>query len=367
MDQASIAESLREIAALLELGGENRYKVRAFERGARAVEATRMLDRLIAEGRVTDLPGVGTTLGAQIEELYRTGTSALLTSLRGGRPPSALERARARSRSKRADGDGLDLAAELADEIREGTTVGDADLVARRDLRGFVHCHTTWSDGKDDIETMARAAKERGAEFITITDHSPNASYAGGLDLDRLRRQWDAIAAAEESVGIRILKGTEADILADGALDWPDAVLERLDVVIASVHNRYKQDEAAMTARLLRAMRHPVFKIWGHPLGRLVPSRPPIACRVEEILDALAASRGAIEINGDPHRLDLEPRWCREARARGLPFVLSVDAHSTRNLEYVDYAVGLARRAGLRRDDVLNTLPAGSFAEAVRP
>jgi DNA polymerase (family X) len=258
-------------------------------------------------------------------------------------------------------------------ELREGGEEVDAAaqgpfaLITEGDLRGFVHCHSTWSDGKDTIEAMARAAKARGAEFITITDHSANAHYAGGLDVERLLRQWEEIDEVEARVGIRILKGTEADILADGALDWPDRILEQLDVVVASIHQRYRQDEDAMTRRLLRAMRHPLFKIWGHPLGRLVTSRPPVACRLPEILDALAESRGAIEINGDPHRLDLEPRWCKEAAKRGIRFVLSVDAHATRELENTTYAVGLARRAGLRRDDVLNALAPADFARAVRP
>jgi DNA polymerase (family 10) len=214
---------------------------------------------------------------------------------------------------------------------------------------------------------MARATEARGAEFITITDHSKTAHYAGGLDEERIRRQWDEIDEVQERVRIRILKGTEADILADGALDWPDHIVERLDVVIASIHNRYRQAEEAMTARLLRAMRAPVFKIWGHPLGRLVTSRPPIPCRVEQVLDALAESRGAIEINGDPRRLDIEPRWGREARERGIPFVLSVDAHSTRELENLRYAVGLGRRAGLRPSDVLNARHGAEFAQLVRP
>jgi DNA polymerase (family X) len=239
--------------------------------------------------------------------------------------------------------------------------------VQREDLTGFVHCHTTWSDGKNSVEEMARTAASLGARYLTITDHSASAHYAGGLDLDRLKRQWDEIAAVQERVSIKILRGTEADILADGALDWPDSILEELDIVIASIHQRYRQDEAKMTERVLRAIRHPIFKIWGHPMGRLVPSRPPIPLRVEEVLDALAEQRAAIEINGDPHRLDMEPAIARAARARKIPFVLSVDAHSTSNFEFIDYAVGLARRAGLRTTDVLTTLPAEEFAARVRP
>ena len=204
-------------------------------------------------------------------------------------------------------------------------------------------------------------------EYITITDHSPTAHYANGLDLDRLEVQWEEIDRAQEQVRVRILRGTESDILADGSLDYPDDVLARFDVVIASIHNRHKMDADAMTRRLVTAMRHPRFKIWGHALGRYVASRPPIDCRVEEVLDAAAESRVAIEVNGDPHRLDLEPRWQREARKRGIPFVVSTDAHSTGQLQNLRFGIAMARRGGLTRDDVLNTRDVAGFREAVRP
>ncbi len=251
----------------------------------------------------------------------------------------------------------------------EAALAGDSfqDLVTREDVRGAVHCHTTWSDGKDGVEAMARAAEALGLEYLTITDHSPTAHYAGGLDLARLERQWADIDEVQARVKVRLLKGTEADITREGALDYPDRVLERLDVVIASVHQRYKLDEDAMTARLVRAMRHPLFKIWGHALGRLLGRRPPIACRVREVLDAAAESRAAIEINGDPYRLDLAPPWVREARARDIPLVLSSDAHSTAGLTAFHWAVDMARRAGVRTAEVLNTRSAAAFAAAVRP
>jgi DNA polymerase (family 10) len=204
--------------------------------------------------------------------------------------------------------------------------------------------------------------------YITITDHSPTAAYAGGLAVDRLRRQWDEIARVQERVpGVTILRGTECDILADGRLDYPDEVLAQLDVVIASVHNRHRMDEAQMTRRLVVAMRHPLFKVWGHALGRYVLRRPPIACRVPEVLDAAAESRVAIEVNGNPHRLDLEPSWQREARRRGLRFVVSTDAHSTAELGHLRYGVYMARRGFLRAEDVLNALPVHAFRDAVRP
>lgn len=240
-------------------------------------------------------------------------------------------------------------------------------LIERADLRGMIHCHTVFSDGKNTIEEMARAAEALGMEYITITDHSPSAHYAGGVTLDQLKRQWDEIARVQEQVRVRILRGTESDILADGALDYPDAILEQLDVIIASIHARFKMDADAMTQRLVRAMRQPFFKIWGHGLGRLILNRDPVACRVEEVLDAVAESRAAIEINGDPHRLDLAPEWVQEARKRGIRFVISTDAHSTDGMANLRFGVHAARRGWVQRDEVLNTLDAESFLRAVKP
>jgi DNA polymerase (family 10) len=214
---------------------------------------------------------------------------------------------------------------------------------------------------------MAKAADRLGMAYLTITDHSPSAHYAGGLDVDRLRRQWDEIARVQETVSGRLLRGTESDILADGGLDYPDAVLESLDVIIASIHQRHRMDADQMTRRLVRAMEHPCFKLWGHALGRLLLSRPPVECRVEEVLDAAAAGRAAVEINGDPRRLDLPPRWLRAARERGVRFVVSTDAHSVAELENVRYGVAMARRGWVRREEVLNTRDAAEFARAVAP
>ncbi|MDB4975768.1 MAG: phosphoesterase, PHP-like protein [Myxococcaceae bacterium] len=241
-----------------------------------------------------------------------------------------------------------------------------ADLIQASDIRGMVHCHTTHSDGRNSIEEMARAAAELGMSYITITDHSPSAHYAHGVPLERLEQQWQEIREAEQRVGIRILRGTESDILADGNLDYPPDILARFDVVIASIHSRLRMTREQMTERLVNAMRQPVFKIWGHALGRLLLSREPIDCDVEAVLDALAASRGAIEVNGDPHRLDLPPEWIPKARARGIPFVLSVDAHSIKGLGVLPFAAQMARRGGVRREDVLNTLSADEFVRRVQ-
>ncbi len=260
-------------------------------------------------------------------------------------------------------------------ELREDTGEIEAgrdgslptDLVRREDVRGLVHCHTNWSDGRATVEEMAIAADALGFEYITITDHSPSAYYANGVTVDRLRAQWDEIARVQERVRVRILRGTESDITEDGSLDFPDDVLEQLDVVVASIHSRLKMDEAEMTRRLERAMKLPFFKIWGHARGRLLLEREPFACRMEEVLDALASSRGAVEVNGDPHRLELEPKDLRLARDRGIPVVLSVDAHSTAALGFLRHAVATARRGWVRKGDVLNTRDAVAFAQAVRP
>jgi DNA polymerase (family X) len=260
-------------------------------------------------------------------------------------------------------------------ELREGEGEIEAamagalpgDLVTADDLKGLVHCHTVYSDGQHTVEQMARAADALGMEYMTITDHSPAAAYAGGLTVDRLKAQWEEIARVQERVSVRLLRGTESDILADGSLDYPDAILEQLDVVIASIHRRHRMDVNQMTERLVRTMALPCFKIWGHALGRLILSRPPVECRVEEVLDAAAAGRAAVEINGDPKRLDLPPRWLKAARERRLRFVVSTDAHAVGELGNVRYGIPMARRGWVRRDEVLNTRNAAEFVRAVAP
>jgi DNA polymerase (family 10) len=254
-----------------------------------------------------------------------------------------------------------------AGEIEHAEQGDFLDLIAARDIQGLVHCHTQWSDGKNSILEMARAAHALGMKFITITDHSASAHYARGVVLDRLASQWDEIAAAQEQVPIRILRGTESDILSDGSLDYPDRVLEQFDVIIASIHARHRLDSAAMTERLVRALSLPLFKIWGHALGRILNHRPAIECDVPRVLDALASAPGAIEINADPHRLDLPAAWIPAARERGIPFVVSVDAHSTQGFGVLHHGVLQARRGGVRRREVLNARGADEFAALVKP
>ena len=289
-----------------------------------------------------------------------------------------------RPRKKRRTQSGLQTEADIYDqlgmqyvppELREDAGEIEAalagklpkDMITLGDIRGMVHCHTTYSDGKHSVEEMVRAAEAMGMKYITITDHSPTAFYAGGVKIDRLKRQWAEIDEVQEKVKIKILRGTESDIVADGRLDYPDKILEKFDVIVASIHSRYKMDSAKMTQRIVTAMRQPVFKIWGHALGRKLLSRPPFDCDVEHILDVIAESRAAIEVNGDPNRLDMDSRWIREARKRKIKFVISVDAHSTGALHNLKYGVGMARRGWLRKSEVLNTLAVKAFQKAVKP
>lgn len=318
--------------------------------------------------------------------LTETGSRAHVNKLQqiadGTGPHAGAKRKRANTtarKAKRADGEaeiyeqlGLSY---IEPELREDTGEIEAalkgtlpdDLITLPDIRGMVHCHTTYSDGKHSIEEMARAAEEMGMKYLTITDHSPTAFYAGGVTVDRLKRQWEEIDEVQQKVKVKLLRGTESDIVADGRLDYPDRILEQFDVIVASIHSRYKMDSAKMTKRIVTAMRQPVFKIWGHALGRLIQRRPPFDCDVEHILDVIAESRAAIEINGDPWRLDMEPRWVREARKRKIKFVISVDAHSTGALNNLKYGVAMARRGWLRKSEVLNALGVAAFQKAVRP
>lgn len=242
------------------------------------------------------------------------------------------------------------------------------DLIEARHVRGNVHSHTTWSDGMNSLEEMALAAKALGFSYFTVTEHSQTSGYAGGLSLERLKQQWEEIDRVNAKVkGIRLLKGIESDILEDGSLDYPDSVLEQLDVVIGSIHQRYSQDEEQMTKRVLRAFDNPFLMIWGHPTGRLINKREPAPMRMEEILDKAAAKGVVIEVNGCPERMDLSPEHVRKALERGLKLSVSTDAHSVSELSlHLPFALASARKGWARVGDVVNTLDADGFLKAIR-
>jgi DNA polymerase (family 10) len=259
--------------------------------------------------------------------------------------------------------------AEIPPELREGFGEVQAAatgtlpvLIERRDLQGFLHCHTGYSDGSTTVEELAVACREAGYSYVGITDHSQSAAYAGGLSPDDLLRQADEIDQVNHKIkGIRVLKGIEADILASGALDYEPATLDRLDFVIGSIHSRFSMGEKEMTVRVLAAMDNPSLTILGHPTGRLLLSRDPYPLALDQILDKAADVGVSIEINADPHRLDLDWRRVREARDKGVTVSIGADAHNLAGLKNVDFGIGMARKGWLTRDQVLNARPAEEF------
>jgi DNA polymerase (family 10) len=260
-------------------------------------------------------------------------------------------------------------------ELREGQGEVEAaahhalpTLLERSDLRGFLHCHTRYSDGSSSVEELSLACRDAGFEYVGITDHSQAAAYAGGLKPDDLARQSDEIDEVNARLdGIRVLKGVEADILQDGRIDFDESVLARLDFVIASVHSRFNMGEREMTARMLAAMDNPYLTILGHPTGRLLLSREPYGLDIDAVIEKAAATGVALEINADPHRLDLDWRVVRRARERGAAISIGADAHNVAGIANVEFGVGTARKGWLGPDDVLNTLPVEQFlARAAR-
>lgn len=254
-------------------------------------------------------------------------------------------------------------------ELREGGEELDAAAAGRLptllepgDLRGFLHCHTSYSDGSNSVADLAGGVRAAGYQWIGITDHSQSAAYAGGLAPATLLRQADEIAAVGATLpGFRILHGIEADILADGRLDYEDDVLARLDFVIGSIHSRFNLTSPEMTARVLHALDNPHLTILGHPTGRLLLSRDAYAIDLESIFAKAGALGVAIEINADPHRLDLDWRVLRSARAHGVMISIGSDAHNLAGLANVGYGVGIARKGWLSAPEVLNTRSAEDF------
>jgi len=258
-------------------------------------------------------------------------------------------------------------------ELREGRGEIEAAaahrlpaLLERGDLQGFLHCHTTWSDGSTSIEELARACLAEGYGYVGLTDHSKAAAYAGGLSADDLARQAEEIDGVNARLGgIRVLKGIEADILVDGQLDYDDAVLARLDFVIGSIHSRFSLSREEMTARILAAMDNPHLTILGHPTGRLLLTRDPYPLDLHAIFAKAAATGVVIEINADPHRLDLDWRLLRQARDAGVLISIGADAHNVAGLRHVDWGIAMARKGWLTRDDILNTRPVDQFLDHV--
>jgi DNA polymerase (family 10) len=229
-------------------------------------------------------------------------------------------------------------------------------LIRPEDLRGALHCHSSYSDGTTTILQMAQAAQARGWSYLGISDHSQSASYAGGLDRDAVLRQHDEIDRLNQDFdGFRVLKGIEADILADGTVDYADDLLDRFDYVIGSVHSRFSMGMSQMTERILKAMSDPRLTIVGHPTGRLLLAREPFPIDMDAVMEFAAEQGVALELNCDPHRLDLDWRWLQIARKRGVTIEVGPDAHSPDGLSYLDFGIYIARKGWLEAADVLNT------------
>ena len=240
-------------------------------------------------------------------------------------------------------------------------------LIEERDLLADLHMHTDRSDGRDTLATMVRAARDRGYRYCAITEHSKSLTIARGFDEARVARSADEIAAARKQFpDIHILHGLEVDILADGALDLGEDGLALLDWVIVSLHSRLDQPEPVVTERVLRALAHPRVCAMAHPTGRLIGSRDPAAFDMEHVLRRAAELGVAMEINSQPDRMDLKDVHARLAREQGVRIVIDTDAHSVGQLDFMRYGVFTARRAGLTKNDVLNTLPHAQFLTALR-
>jgi DNA polymerase (family X) len=254
-------------------------------------------------------------------------------------------------------------------EIEAAMEGGFPKLIEEGDLRGDLHTHTTWSDGRSSLEEMVEAAAELGLEYIAITDHSPSARIANGLNIDRLERKIEEVEALRKKRGRRkprILMGAEVDILSDGSLDYPDEILARLDVVVVSMHGAFRQSKDRITGRMLDAIANPYTRVIGHPTTRLLGSREPVDFYFDRIIEAAVRASVALEVNGSPSRLDLNDVMARAAYEAGALLAIDSDAHSAAQLEQTRYGVLQARRGWVEARSVVNTWPWPKFSRWLR-
>jgi putative hydrolase len=344
---------LRHIAFLLERANEATYRVRAFRSAATVIAALapdELAERLAA-GTLSKLQGVGDVTARTVAESV------------AGEVPAYLRRL----------------------ETTEGTVLDDAAAALRSALRGDCHLHSDWSDGGSPIEEMALAAVELGHEYMVLTDHSPRLTVARGLPAARLRRQLDHVAKLNEALpdGFRILTGIEVDILEDGSLDQEDGLLERLDVVVGSVHSKLRDPSSKMTRRMLTAIANPHLDILGHMTGRKVSAaasgvapegdrahrrgstRPPSEFDLDRVLAAVVEHGKAIEINCRPDRLDPPKRMLTAALEAGCLFSIDTDAHAPGQMDWLRFGCERAAMCGVPAERVVNTWPMERLLEWV--
>lgn len=333
MDAIGAAQALSEIGYLLRQDPGERFRAKAFSAAAWSMAIERPdLVALQRTNQLTTLEGVGPGIAKVLSELVESGHSRYLARLREQMKQPELE-----------DESALDFSG----------------------YQGDVHSHTKWSDGRATMLEMAEGARAIGYRYLGVTDHSPRITVVHGLDAARLLAQSSEMAEVQTQVPeVTLLQGIEVDILEDGALDLPDAVLEILDVVIASPHVKLRQEPAAMTARMLRAVSNPHVDVVGHPTGRRPGSREGATYDFEAVFKEAARHDVALEIDCDPARMDLSPEMARLALECGCKFVLDADAHAPAEFAYVPMGMWMARRAGIPRERILNFLPVNQLTMA---
>lgn len=323
MDAIAAAQVLSEIGYLLRQNPEERFRAKAFSAAAWSLAIERPeIEALHSSNELTRLEGVGPGIARVLAEVVETGKSRYLDRLR--------------------------------EQMKQPARDDESTLDFAR-YQGDIHSHSNWSDGKATMLEMARGAEAMGYRYLGVTDHSPRIKVVNGLDAERLLAQSREMADVQAQVpGVALLQGIEVDILEDGALDLPEMVLELLDIVVASPHVKLRQEPAAMTERMLRAVSHPHVDVIGHPTGRRPGSREGATYDFEAVFKEAARHHVALEIDCDPARMDLSPEMARLALDLGCSFALDADAHTPAEFAYVPMGMWMARRAGIPQDRILN-------------
>jgi putative hydrolase len=335
VDAIAAAQVLSEIGYLLRQNPEERFRAKAFSAAAWSLAIERPdVEGLHRSNELTKLEGVGPGIAKVLAEVVETSRSRYLDRLR--------------------------------EEMKQPARDDESTLDFAR-YQGDVHSHSNWSDGKATMLEMARGAEAMGYHYLGVTDHSPRIKVVHGLDAERLLAQSREMAEVQAQVpGVALLQGIEVDILEDGALDLPDMVLELLDVVIASPHVKLRQEPAAMTERMLRAVSHPHVDVIGHPTGRRPGSREGATYDFEAVFKEAARHHVALEIDCDPARMDLSPEMARLALELGCNFSMDADAHAPAEFAYVPMGIWMARRAGIPQDRILNFMPLDELTDLLR-